>query len=138
MRDRSTSSRVRPWESLAAAIEEWRRGGLTWGVAAGSFDLLHAEHARRLATLRADVDRLVLLVTDDRWTAATLGDGHPVSLAADRARVAAALRVVDAVAIVGESDVARLRGLLDTAQVWREMDDAGLERWRRLREGARE
>jgi bifunctional ADP-heptose synthase (sugar kinase/adenylyltransferase) len=130
---RSTSSRELSPESLLRAIEEWRAAGLSWAVAAGSFDLIHAEHARRLAALRAEVDRLVCLVTEDAWTAEKLGDGHPVSPAADRARVVAALRVVDAVAIVGEEGVARLGGALATAAAWRDMDDAGLERWRRLR-----
>ena len=133
MPGRSTSSRVVSPESLVRAVEEWRAAGLSWAVAAGAFDLLHAEHARRLAALRAEVDRLACLVTADPGTAEKLGDGHPVSPAADRARVVAALRVVDAVAIVGEEGVARLRGTLETAAAWRDMDDAGVERWRRLR-----
>lgn len=120
-------------DSLVRAIAEWRSDGLHWAVAAGSFDLLHAEHARRLAALRADVDRVVALVTEDAWTAQQLGDGHPVSPAADRARLVAALRVVDAVAIVGEGDIPRLGDALQTAEAWRDVEDAGLERWRRLR-----
>ena len=122
-------------ELLARTIETWRAEGLRWAVAAGSFDLLHAEHARRLAALRSRVDRLVALVSADPWTAERLGDGHPVSPAADRARVVAALRAVDAVAIVGPDDIPRLGALLQTAEAWRDVEDAGLARWRRLRGG---
>jgi bifunctional ADP-heptose synthase (sugar kinase/adenylyltransferase) len=120
-------------ESLVRTIEEWRSRGLRWGVAVGAFDLVHAEHARRLVSIRSSVDRLVALVTEDEWTAEKLGEGHPVSPAADRARVVAGLRMVDAVAIVAPGDVPTLQSALQTAEVWGDVEDAGAARWRRLR-----
>ena len=64
----------------------------------GVFDLLHAGHVAYLAWARAQGDALVVLLNDDD-SVRLLGKGpdRPLVPFADRARVVAALRSVDAV-----------------------------------------
>ncbi len=81
----------------AAAL--WRSRGERVAMAIGAFDLLDVRLVRALAALRAGLERLVVAVGDDASAGARLGPGRPVQPAAERARLVAALRGVDAVVI---------------------------------------
>lgn len=69
----------------------------------GVFDLLHAGHVAYLAWARAQGDALIVLVNeDDSVRLLGKGPGRPLVPFADRARVVAALRSVDAVVGFGQ------------------------------------
>ncbi|HZO93880.1 MAG TPA: adenylyltransferase/cytidyltransferase family protein [Candidatus Baltobacteraceae bacterium] len=86
----------------AEAALAWRRAqrgaGRTVVSTNGVFDLLHAGHVAYLAWSRAQGDALIVLVNeDDSVRLLGKGPGRPIVPFADRARVVAALRSVDAV-----------------------------------------
>jgi rfaE bifunctional protein nucleotidyltransferase chain/domain len=79
---------------------EWRarqRGSVVFTN--GVFDLLHRGHVDLLGAARAAGDHLVVGVNSDDSVRRLKGAGRPVSTAADRAHVVAALAAVDAVVI---------------------------------------
>src|ERR1700676_3701378 len=84
------------------AAVEWRdaqrAAGRTVVSTNGVFDLLHAGHVAYLAWARAQGDALLLLLNDDA-SVRLLGKGpdRPLVAFAERARVLAALRSIDAV-----------------------------------------
>jgi rfaE bifunctional protein nucleotidyltransferase chain/domain len=86
----------------AEAAVTWREAQRSLGHAVvttnGVFDLLHAGHVAYLAWARAQGDALLVLVNEDD-SVRLLGKGRdrPLVPWADRARVVAALRSVDAV-----------------------------------------
>jgi rfaE bifunctional protein nucleotidyltransferase chain/domain len=78
--------------------ERLRAGGQRVVSTNGVFDLLHAGHVAYLAWARAQGDALIVLVNeDDSVRLLGKGPGRPLVPFADRARVVAALRSVDAV-----------------------------------------
>lgn len=74
----------------------------------GIFDLLHAGHLRSLEQARDFGDRLVVAVNSDASARRLKGADRPYQPAADRARLLAALRAVDAVTVFDEDTPARL------------------------------
>ena len=84
------------------AAEEWREAQRAAGRSVvstnGVFDLLHAGHVAYLAWARAQGDALIVLLNEDD-SVRLLGKGpdRPLVPFAERARVVAALRSVDAV-----------------------------------------
>ncbi|HEX3550568.1 MAG TPA: adenylyltransferase/cytidyltransferase family protein [Candidatus Elarobacter sp.] len=85
-------------ESAAAWREAQRAAARIVVSTNGVFDLLHAGHVAYLAWARAQGDALIVLVNEDE-SVRLLGKGpdRPLVAFADRARVVAALRSVDAV-----------------------------------------
>jgi rfaE bifunctional protein nucleotidyltransferase chain/domain len=77
-------------------------------LANGVFDLLHVGHVRYLAGARVFGTRLVVAVNGDRSAAGLKGPGHPAMGEADRARLVAALRGVDAVVVFDDPTVEAL------------------------------
>ena len=132
MRHTDTSARLLSLDSLLDQIRAWRAAGERVVAVVGAFDLLHAEHARRLTEARQGADRLAALAQDDFWVAREMGTGSPVSPATDRARVVCALRAVDAVVILLPTDLARLRAVLPE-ESWRTITEVDRARLRRLR-----
>jgi rfaE bifunctional protein nucleotidyltransferase chain/domain len=106
---RPSSEKVAPLEVVRERVEAARREGRTVALANGCFDVLHVGHARYLEGAAAEADVLVVGVNADASVRRLKGEGRPVLPAADRARLVAALRVVDHVVVFGEDDV---RGLL--------------------------
>src|SRR5215212_2697916 len=94
-------------EELVDAVARDRAAGRTIAFANGCFDLLHVGHARYLQGARAEADRLVVAVNDDRSVADLKGAGRPVLGAADRAELVAALRSVDYVVVFSGRTVER-------------------------------
>lgn len=74
----------------------------------GVFDLLHSGHIASLEAARALGDRLVVAVNSDASTRRLKGPDRPLQGQADRARILAALRCVDAVTIFDEDTPAAL------------------------------
>jgi rfaE bifunctional protein nucleotidyltransferase chain/domain/rfaE bifunctional protein kinase chain/domain len=94
-----------PWLTMrpGARTTGGRRADAPVTVAtSGCFDLLHAGHARMLATARSLGDRLVVLLNDDDSVRRLKGAGRPIVTAAERAELLRALHTVDEVRIFGE------------------------------------
>ena len=96
---------------LVDRVRADRAAGLTFALANGCFDLLHAGHLRYLQAAAAEADRLIVAVNDD-GTAGAKGPGRPILKAEDRAELVAALRGVDYVTIFAEPTVTPLLELL--------------------------
>jgi len=86
-------------EMVAAARAEGKRIVLTNGC----FDILHAGHVAYLEQARALGDLLVVGLNSDESVRALKGQGRPVNVLADRARVLGGLACVDLVVPFGES-----------------------------------
>jgi rfaE bifunctional protein nucleotidyltransferase chain/domain len=97
---------------LEAAVRTERADGNTVAFANGCFDVLHVGHVRYLADAKAQADRLVVAVNDDRSVSGLKGPGRPIVNAADRAELVAALESVDYVVLFSDPDVNRLLRLL--------------------------
>ena len=97
---------------LVEIVAREREAGRRIALANGCFDLLHVGHVRYLEGAKAEGDRLVVGVNDDRSVASLKGPGRPVLAASDRAELVAALRAVDYVIVFAEPTVARLLALL--------------------------
>ena len=84
-------------------------------IARGSFDILRAEHCRRLAREKAKSEKLVVLVANEAEDA---GTPRPTVLdARTRAELVAALQVVDYVVICGEAEAQGLISALPSARL---------------------
>ncbi len=95
-------------EVAAERVERWRRAGLRVGLAHGAFALRATEETRLLEQARADCDRLIVAVTQDRGEAT----GEPADAQSERAAWAAALACVDLVVLCeGEMQADLLRML---------------------------
>ena len=92
-------------------------------IARGSFDILRAEHCRRLAREKAKSEKLVVLVSNDISNnganeAEDAGNPRPTVLdARTRAELVAALQVVDYVVICGEAEAQGLISALPSARL---------------------
>ena len=80
-------------------------------IARGSFDILRAEHCRRLAREKEESGELLVLVAADENSRRTVLDART------RAELAAALEVVDYVVICGEAEANGLISSLSPARV---------------------
>ena len=74
----------------------------------GVFDLLHSGHIASLEAARALGDCLVVGVNSDASARRLKGPGRPLQREADRARILAALRCVEAVTVFDEDTPAAL------------------------------
>ena len=101
-------ARVLSESALADAVTRDRAAGLTIALANGCFDLLHVGHVRYLQGAKAEADRLIVAVNDDRAVSSLKGSGRPILGAADRAELVAAVRGVDYVVVFDDPTVERL------------------------------
>lgn len=74
---------------------EWKRNGKRVVCTVGVFDLLHPGHLRLLEQARALGEVLVVLVESDARAREEKGSGRPITPAAERAEIVAALAAVD-------------------------------------------
>jgi len=86
-------------------------GDSSFLIARGSFDVLRAEHCRRLAEKEEQPEKLIVLVTDDENPRQTVLDART------RAELVAALEVVDYVVIRGEAEADRFISSLSPTRV---------------------
>jgi D-beta-D-heptose 7-phosphate kinase/D-beta-D-heptose 1-phosphate adenosyltransferase len=102
----SSAGRVLSEQELVARFGRPRDYRLVFSN--GVFDLLHRGHLSSLETAREFGDRLVVAINSDRSTFRLKGPGRPIQSEADRARLVAALRCVDAVTIFDDDTPALL------------------------------
>jgi D-glycero-beta-D-manno-heptose 1-phosphate adenylyltransferase len=95
-------------EMLPHRVAEWRRAGESVTLANGCFELLHAGHVRYLHAAKQLGGRLIVAVNSDESVRRLKGEGRPLTPAAERAEILAALADVDAVIIFPEADVRAL------------------------------
>jgi rfaE bifunctional protein nucleotidyltransferase chain/domain len=82
---------------------DWKRNGKRVVYVAGVFDLLHPGHIRLLEQARALGDVLVVAIQSDANAREQKGAGRPITPAAERAEIVAALQAVDAVVGLNDS-----------------------------------
>lgn len=102
--------------SLAEAarfVERLRADGKMVVFTNGVFDLLHPGHLRYLQHARSLGDALIVGVNSDASVRANKGPSRPITPAAERAEVIAALAVVDAVVVFDEDTPQRLIAALE-------------------------
>lgn len=99
-------------DNLILQRQVWKRNGQSVVFVSGCFDLLHPGHVRLLEQARPYGDLLVVGVQSDTGVRATKGKSaatagpniaRPISPAAERAEILAALAAVDYVVEFGES-----------------------------------
>jgi D-beta-D-heptose 7-phosphate kinase/D-beta-D-heptose 1-phosphate adenosyltransferase len=89
-------------DGLRAAVAEARARGARIVFTNGCFDILHAGHIDYLCAAREAGDLLVVAVNDDASVRRLKGRRRPVVPASERARVLAALEMVDLVTIFSD------------------------------------
>lgn len=93
-------------------VERWRAQGQRIGFTNGCFDLLHAGHLSLLAEARGLCDRLVVAINADSSVKKLKGETRPVQDEKHRARLLAALGIVDLVIVFPEDTPVPLLQLL--------------------------
>jgi D-beta-D-heptose 7-phosphate kinase/D-beta-D-heptose 1-phosphate adenosyltransferase len=86
-------------EELEALLGPKRRAAQRIVFTNGCFDLLHAGHLQLLSFARAQGDVLVVGINSDRGVRIIKGENRPVYPATERARIVAALEMVDHVVV---------------------------------------
>lgn len=97
-------------DALLGWTEQARAQGQRVVMTNGCFDLLHVGHLRYLEQARKLGDRLIVAVNDDDSVRRLKGPTRPLNTVADRMRLLAGLKCVDAVVAFGEDTPARLIG----------------------------
>jgi D-glycero-beta-D-manno-heptose 1-phosphate adenylyltransferase len=111
--DQSLTQKVLSLAEAVALVDELRRGGKRIAFTNGVFDLLHPGHTRYLQDASGEADALIVGINSDRSVREIKGPSRPITPAAERAEVVAALRCVAAVFIFDENNpqaaIARLQ-----------------------------
>ena len=95
-------------DELIIALERDRRAGRRIVFTNGCFDLMHAGHLQLLGFARAQGDVVVVGLNSDRSVRAIKGADRPINHAGDRARMLAALELVDYVLVFDENRAERV------------------------------
>jgi len=95
-------------DELSQALERDRRAGHRIVFTNGCFDLVHAGHLHLLGFARAQGDRVVVGLNGDRSVRTLKGAGRPINQVGDRARMLAALALVDYVVVFEETRAERV------------------------------
>jgi len=95
-------------EDAAPEVERAKALGQTVVFANGHFDVLHVGHIRYLQGARALGDLLVVGVNDDASTRALKGEGRPITPAAERLEILAAMDCVDYAFAFSGTDVSKV------------------------------
>ncbi|HEX4209472.1 MAG TPA: bifunctional heptose 7-phosphate kinase/heptose 1-phosphate adenyltransferase [Candidatus Binataceae bacterium] len=88
---------------ISGILERARREGRRIVFTNGCFDLLHAGHLQLIGFARRQGDLLVVGLNSDRSVRELKGPGRPINGAVDRARMLAALELVDHVVVFDDS-----------------------------------
>jgi D-beta-D-heptose 7-phosphate kinase / D-beta-D-heptose 1-phosphate adenosyltransferase len=97
--DNSYERKIVATDEISSLLERARRDGRRIVFTNGCFDLLHAGHLQLLGYARRQGDLLVVGLNSDRSVRELKGEGRPVNGAVDRARMLAALELVDHVVV---------------------------------------
>lgn len=95
-------SKVVSRQQARERVEFWRSRGERIGFTNGCFDLLHGGHLTLLAEARSHCDRLVVAINADASVRSLKGEQRPVHDEGHRARLLAALNLVDLVVVFAE------------------------------------
>ena len=107
------ADKIMPFEELRQVVAARQAAGQTIVFTNGCFDILHAGHVDLLEDAAREGDILVVALNSDASVRGLKGPERPVNPQDQRARVLAALAVVDYVVLFDESDPGRLiTGLL--------------------------
>ena len=107
-----TSQKIVTREALPDIADGLRKSGAQIVFANGCFDTLHVGHVRYLEGAKAEGDALIVGINADSSVSGLKGPGRPILDENARARLVAAVRVVDYVVIFVESNVEALLGEL--------------------------
>lgn len=89
-------------ERAQALVANWRARGERIGFTNGVFDLLHSGHLALLSEARSRCDRLIVAINADASVKRLKGESRPVQDETHRARLLAALSLVDLVIVFTE------------------------------------
>lgn len=107
------AEKIMPFEELRLVVAARQAAGHSIVFTNGCFDILHAGHAELLEDAAREGDVLVVAMNSDSSVRGLKGPSRPVNPQEQRARVLAALAMVDYVVIFDEPDPGRLiEGLL--------------------------
>jgi rfaE bifunctional protein nucleotidyltransferase chain/domain len=109
---RRAAERVVDREAASALASRLRGDNRRVVFTNGVFDLLHPGHLRYLEAARRQGDALVVGVNSDDSARRHKGEGRPLTPAAERAELIAALEFVDAVVVFDEDTPAEIVQLL--------------------------
>jgi rfaE bifunctional protein nucleotidyltransferase chain/domain len=104
---RDPESKILGLEALCAVRETYRRQGKTFVFTNGCFDILHAGHVQYLSDARRLGDALAIGLNSDVSVKANKGPKRPIVPQQERARMLAALEMVDYVVLFDEKDPGR-------------------------------
>jgi D-beta-D-heptose 7-phosphate kinase / D-beta-D-heptose 1-phosphate adenosyltransferase len=107
-RHESLERKIVSVDELQALLEAKRRAGQQIVFTNGCFDLLHAGHLQLLSFARAQGDVLVVGINSDRSVHIIKGEHRPIYPASERARILAALEMVDHVVVFDEPRAERI------------------------------
>ncbi len=102
------NDKVVPLDQLRMRAAMWKSAGERIVFTNGCFDILHIGHIRLLEQARSKGDRLIVAVNSDLSVRQLKGPLRPLVGERERARILAALSVVDAVVVFPESTPLRL------------------------------
>ena len=103
-----TSKKIHARRALAGIIRHLKREGRRVVFTNGCFDLLHLGHVTLLERSKRLGDVLIVAINSDRSVRVLKGESRPIVHERDRARLLAALSVVDYVTIFDEPTPYRL------------------------------
>ncbi len=95
-------------DELQAVLEPKRRAGQRIVFTNGCFDLLHAGHLQLLSFARARGDVLIVGINSDRGVRLIKGEHRPIYPAIERARILAAIEMVDYVVVFDDPRAERV------------------------------
>jgi D-beta-D-heptose 7-phosphate kinase / D-beta-D-heptose 1-phosphate adenosyltransferase len=101
--DNAYERKIVSYSEISVVLERARREGRRIVFTNGCFDLLHAGHLQLIGFARRQGDVLVVGVNSDRSVRQLKGPGRPINGAVDRARMLAALELVDHVVVFDDS-----------------------------------
>ncbi|MGC8739845.1 MAG: D-glycero-beta-D-manno-heptose 1-phosphate adenylyltransferase [Candidatus Sumerlaeaceae bacterium] len=94
-RSESDIPEITPWETLATILADLRRQDKKVVFTNGVFDLIHPGHVRYLREAKSLGDVLVVALNTDDSVVRIKGPTRPILSLAERARILAALEMVD-------------------------------------------
>lgn len=103
-----TAEKIVTRSEAKSISDSWRSQGLMVGFTNGCFDLLHPGHIQLLEKSAENCDRLIVALNSDLSVSRLKGPHRPVQKQNARARVMAALGMVDLVVIFEEETPAEL------------------------------
>jgi D-beta-D-heptose 7-phosphate kinase / D-beta-D-heptose 1-phosphate adenosyltransferase len=98
-----SQEKILPLEQVIGRVGVWRAASERIVFTNGCFDILHVGHLALLQQARHKGDRLIVGLNSDASVRRVKGPPRPIVAAPDRAKILAALGVVDAVVLFDES-----------------------------------